>query len=298
MSTQIASAVIGSKETVENTERAKRAGLFILFLACGLAIFVFGTSFFEIFPTNKNLAYNVLTTTVFLVAAVWLKRDERWNQYWRIAFAFFIASFAITVTLLIGGWSSKVLDWFNLTDTTSQGIAIAKVYETAMIVIPIIVLTKLSGADLGSIYLKRGNLKWGLSIGALVWFNFAASALLFFATRYTGIDKLGAAILWGVVFSFANGFMEELWLRGIFLKRFEPLLGLGGTVLLTSIVFSLMHGGAVYLTPIAIPFMVANTLTLGLACGYLMMKTDSIWGATLIHAAADLFLFIAMLASV
>jgi len=27
------------------------------------------------------------------------------------------------------------------------------------------------------------------------------------------------------------------------------------------------------------------------------MKTDSIWGATLIHAAADLFLFIAMLAN-
>jgi membrane protease YdiL (CAAX protease family) len=130
-----------------------------------------------------------------------------------------------------------------------------------------------------------------------VWFNFAASALLFFATRFTSIDTLGAALLWGLVFSCANGFMEELWLRGIFLKRFEPVLGVGGSVLLTSIVFSLMHGGATYLTPVAIPFMVANTLTLGLACGYLMMKTDSIWGAVLIHAAADLFLFVAMLAS-
>jgi len=68
--------------------------------------------------------------------------------------------------------------------------------------------------------------------------------------------------------------------------------------LVTSIVFSLMHVGAVYLTPAAIPFMLANTLTLGLACGYLMMKTDSIWGSTMIHAAADFFLFIAMLASV
>jgi len=40
-----------------------------------------------------------------------------------------------------------------------------------------------------------------------------------------------------------------------------------------------------------------NTLSLGLACGYLMMKTDSIWGAVLIHAASDLFLFIAVLAT-
>jgi len=44
--------------------------------------------------------------------------------------------------------------------------------------------------------------------------------------------------------------------------------------------------------------MVANTLTMGLACGYLMMKSDSIWGATLIYAASELFLLIAMLASV
>ena len=130
-----------------------------------------------------------------------------------------------------------------------------------------------------------------------MWFNFAASAFLFYATRYTSVDKLVAALVWGIVFSCANGFMEELWLRGIFLKRFEPVLGVGGSILVTSIVFALMHGGTSYLMPIAIPFYVANTLTLGLACGYLTMKTDSIWGATLIHAAADLFLFIAMLAN-
>ncbi len=80
------------------------------------------------------------------------------------------------------------------------------------------------------------------------------------------------------------------------LSEIEPVLGIGGSILVTSIIFALMHGGTSYLVPIAIPFYVANTLTLGLACGYLTMKTDSIWGATLIHAAADLFLFIAVLA--
>jgi membrane protease YdiL (CAAX protease family) len=290
--------MIGRKGTVEKTGRVQRLVLFVLFLVCGVAIFVFGLNYSAIFPTNKNFGYSAVLSAVFLVAAVWLKHNERLNKYWQVAFAFFIASFVFPVTLLFGGWSGAVLGWFNLTTSTSQGIAIAKLYEMVMIVVPIMVLTKLSGTDLGSMYLKRGNLKWGLSIGALVLFNFTASALLFFATRYTSMDTLGAAILWGLVFSFANGFMEELWLRGIFLKKFEPILGLGGAILLTSIVFSLMHAGVVYLTPGAIPFMLANTLTMGLACGYLMMKTDSIWGSTLIHAASDLFLFIAMLASV
>jgi membrane protease YdiL (CAAX protease family) len=40
-----------------------------------------------------------------------------------------------------------------------------------------------------------------------------------------------------------------------------------------------------------------NTLALGLACGYLMMKSDSIWSPVIIHAASDFFLFIAVLAN-
>ena len=296
MSIQVTSTIL-RKETVEHIGWAQRLGLFFLFLMCGVAVFVFGSNYYEIFPTNRNIYYNAVLSAVFLIASLWLKRNERLTKYWQIPFAFFIASFVILFTLLFD-LSGSVLGWFNLTTSTSQGIAIAKLFDMVMIVVLIIVLTKLSGADLGSIYLKRGNLKWGLSIGAIVLFNFASSAILFFATRYTSIDKLIVAILWGVVFSFANSFMEELWLRGIFLKRFEPLLGISGAVLVTSIVFSLMHVGAVYLTPAAIPFMLANTLTLGLACGYLMMKTDSIWGSTMIHAAADFFLFIAMLASV
>lgn len=296
MSIQVTSTIL-RKETVEHIGWAQRLGLFFLFLMCGVAVFVFGSNYYEIFPTNRNIYYNAVLSAVFLIVSLWLKRNERLTKYWQIPFAFFIASFVILFTLLFD-LSGAVLGWFNLTTSTSQGIAIAKLFDMVMIVVLIIVLTKLSGADLGSIYLKRGNLKWGLSIGAIVLFNFASSAILFFATRYTSIDKLIVAILWGVVFSFANSFMEELWLRGIFLKRFEPLLGISGAVLVTSIVFSLMHVGAVYLTPAAIPFMLANTLTLGLACGYLMMKTDSIWGSTMIHAAADFFLFIAMLASV
>jgi membrane protease YdiL (CAAX protease family) len=71
-----------------------------------------------------------------------------------------------------------------------------------------------------------------------------------------------------------------------------------GSVLLTSITFAAMHFISVaYLPSATIPIFVINTLTMGLACGILMIKTDSIWGAYLLHAAADLFLFIATLAA-
>ncbi len=296
MSSQMASSLVAGKPA-EQSKLALRAGLFVLFLICGLAIFVFGSGYYTVFPTNHNVVYLASLSALFLAAAVLLKRSERLEKYWQVAFAFFAACCALLFSTFMARFTDRILGAFALTTSTSQGIAIAKSYEMLMIVVPIIVLTKLSGADLGSIYLQRGHLKWSLGIGTLVLFNFATSALLFFASRYTDMDKLGAAVLWGLVFSFANSFMEELWLRGLFLKRFASLLGIGGSVLLTSIVFSLMHVGVVYLSPAAIPFLLAYALTMGLACGYLMMKTDNIWGATLIHAAADLFAFIAMLAN-
>jgi membrane protease YdiL (CAAX protease family) len=115
--------------------------------------------------------------------------------------------------------------------------------------------------------------------------------------RFTSVDTLVAAVIWGLVFSFVNSFMEELWLRGIFLKRFAPLLGVNASIWVTSITFAIMHGFAFYFEPFALAFFTINTLALGLACGYLMMKSDNIWGAVIIHAASDFFLFVAVLAN-
>jgi membrane protease YdiL (CAAX protease family) len=287
----------GTLEAGEQPTWAQRVVLFGAFLVCGLAIFLFGSNYFEIFPTNRNLAYNLVVSGLFLAAALGFKRSDRLEKYWRVAFAFFTGSVAFPITLLLTGWGPRLLSRLNLySPGTSQVQALLKVYEVVLVVVPVLVLVRLSGADLGSIYIQRGRFRWNLGIGGLVFVNLTASALLFFATRFSTLASLGAAVTWGLVFSLANGFMEELWLRGIFLRRFEALLGSWGAILLTSLLFATLHGGAMYLTPVAIPFILVNTFTLGLACGYLMVKTGSIWGAVLLHAASDLFLFIAMLA--
>jgi membrane protease YdiL (CAAX protease family) len=266
-------------------------------MVCEALIFIFGSHYFDVFPTNGNLAYNLIVSAVFLIASLWFKYDRRWNKYWQIGFAFFIASVAYPFSALFDSWIRATLRWFAMTKDTSQGLAIGKICETLLKTIPILVLVKLSGADFGSIYLKRGKILLGVGIGLLVFFFLTPAAFMFAAQRFTSVDTLVAAVVWGLVFSFANGFMEELWLRGLFLKHFKPVLGIHGSVWLTSITFALMHAFAYYFMPAALPFFVVNTLALGLGCGYLMVKSDSIWGATLIHAASDFYLFIAVLAN-
>ena len=297
MNAQLASSDLRKEETIQ-TNWLQRAGLFILFLLCEAMIFILGSHYFGVFPKNKNLTFNLGISAIFLAIALWLRYDKRWNKYWQVAFAFFIASLATPISALTGNWSQTVLNWFAATIDTSKGLAIEKICEMLIKTLPIIALVKLSGADMGSIFLKRGNLRLSLGIGALMFFFLAPSSFMFAAQRFTSMDTLIAAVMWGLVFSFANGFMEELWLRGLFLKRFEPWLGMHGSVWVTSVIFALMHGMAFYFMPTVLPFFVVNTLALGLGCGYLIMKTDSIWGATLIHAASDFFLFVAVLANV
>lgn len=62
-----------------------------------------------------------------------------------------------------------MLNWFSLTTDTSQGLAIEKICEMLLKTAPILVLVKLSAADMGAIFLERGNLKLGLGIGTLVF---------------------------------------------------------------------------------------------------------------------------------
>ena len=296
MTAQIASKNLFGKDTTHTTW-LQRIGLFILFLLCEAAIFVFGSYYFDVFPTNKNLIFNLAVSAVFLIATLWFRYDKRLNKHWQIPFVLFAASVAYPLTAIFDGWIRAMLSWFAVTTDTSKGQAIEKVCEMLLKTVPILVLVKLSGADFGSVYLKRGNLKLGMGIGWLVFFFLATASFMFAAQRFTSVDTLVAAVIWGLVFSFVNSFMEELWLRGIFLKRFAPRIGSNGAVWVTSIIFASMHSFIFYFDPFALAFFLVNALALGLGCGYLMMKSDNLWGAVVIHAASDFFLFVAVLAN-
>lgn len=296
MNAQLASSDLLKGSTVQ-TNWLQRLGLFILFLICEAAIFIFGSYYLDVFPTNKNLTFNLAVSAVFLIAALWFRYDKRLKKHWQTAFAFFIASVAYPFTAIFDGWIRATLSWFAVTTDTSKGIAIEKVCEMLLKTIPILVLVKLSGADMGSVFIKRGNLKMSLGVGALVFFFLGTATFMFAVERFTSVDMLVAAVIWGLVFSFVNGFMEELWLRGIFLKRFATMIGINGAVWVTSLIFASMHSFVLYFDPFALAFFFVNTLALGLGCGYLMMKSDNLWGAVVIHAASDFFLFVAVLAN-
>jgi membrane protease YdiL (CAAX protease family) len=270
-----------------------RLGLFLLFLIFGLLLFFIFSHFRPVFSKNVDIPARIALVLALLASSLLLRRSERLNRYWPILFAFFTASLAQALDYYLSGWSLSML---GLDATSPAGIAVDKLESTFLIVVPIIVLTKLSGNSMSSIYLQKGNLKQGLIIGLTVFVVVAAVSIPWAKWQYqTGDLSLHRIIPWTpwiLLFVLANAFNEELLFRGLFLKKLEPLLGAFPANLCMAIPFVALHFGVDYSQNIFL--LMALLLPLGLALGYVMQRTSSIIASLLIHASLDIAVVLAL----
>ena len=261
--------------------------VFLLFLICGVSLpslsglLVFP---FSIVPTEVILAYVIILSFVFLLSSIFVRSRKYLKDYWQVFFAFFIASLAIFFDFLI-----------NIPSATMNGLVLDMLVSTSIIVSIIILLNRISGNTLSSIFLKKGNIKVGMIVGLTGFFIFALTSLpaaeYLFQGENLHLDKVIAWLPWIIPIVLLNGVREELMYRGLFLQKFETKLGSKTSNLLQAIIFSLSHSVA-GVGPNAythfIWVLVVFTFSLGLAWGYIMQRTDSIFGSILFHAGTDI----------
>jgi membrane protease YdiL (CAAX protease family) len=217
---------------------ARRAGLFTLFLICGLLVFVFGLDYHTRFWTNGSGAFKVGVSALFLVATLGLRRNERGQAYWPMAFAFLAASLANITTWYL---AAPLQHWlWNLTGVAAEtppGLMLSKLVDVVLRLAPIFAALWLVRDGLGSVYVRRGQLKWSLTLGGLALVNLLATSIAVAASRNSNLSVVLASLPWWFAFSSLNAFMEEIWYRGLFLKRLEPAVGATGVIWLTTLVF-------------------------------------------------------------
>ena len=285
------------EEGSSRSERPGRVTLFVLFLLSGLLIHLLGGNYVPILPTNKSTLYKASLPVVFLVVTLLLYGKERWAQYWEVAFALFVGSSANLLNWWLGPW----LAFLYLPGEPFQQLALDKVSQAIPIVLTIVLLTRILGFGTGSIYLQKGNLKRALVFGSISFAVFAGVSAMGLGQQAEasgmGVKRVISSIPWILAFVLANGFMEELWFRGLYLRKLEPLLGPMASLAVTSLLFGALHVGATYVSGIEALFFPALTALLGFVGGYAIQKTDSLWGAVLFHAGYDLVVIIPIAAS-
>ena len=270
------------------TSRGERLLFILLFLLSASLIYYFfvpwGTG--QVLAKITDYLAKIFVGVLLLFLTFLARRSKRFQQYWRVIFALFVLLLTISLTKVFGIYVIKEL---GILDTTPAGWAFQKLNEAFIAVSVIIACTLKSGDRLGSIYIQKGNLKLGLLIGITTFVLAAAGsfpmATLFNAQNLT-IHRVIPWIPWVLLFVLSNAFMEELLFRGLFFKKLEPFVGKFLSNLMVAMVFTLLHGLSTYSVDQMLFLFIL--FPLALMWGYIMQKTDSIWGSVLFHAGMDI----------
>lgn len=277
---------------VRKSDTGFRLALFAIFFVCGILIFPLAANYYSVFPADSSTVYKAALPLLFLGASLLPRRNERLHNYRRITYAFFVASAANLLVWLWGTWL------FRLVDAPANPLAelvVNKLSEATVIVVAILALTRLAGWNLSDLYIRRGNLRLGLLLGL----GFSIPVVAMFVAMdglSLGWEIVLPALPAALLYSLVNGFMEELWFRGLFLREYKKLLGGGAAILLTALPFTIMHFGMTYASGAERMQLLAGILYLGLATAYIVLKTESLWGSVLLHAVADVVLLLGFFA--
>ena len=264
----------------------KKAGVFVTLFIVGMLVFFVG-GYWSGIPHWFRTLTKIALPCVLLVATVVCSRNESLHQWRPVSLAFFAASFAF----LVAWWvSSPLMTLSGFTTNSVPGIALMKLLDAIPIVAAVILVVRLGGVKPADLYLRTGKLKAWLVIGLVSFAAFAALFLLQARDQNIPADRLLAYAPWILLFVFANAFMEELHFRGLLLKPFEQLLGRHPANVCIALFFTLAHAPVQYAPNIAV--FLAILLVLALTWGYLIQKTESLWGSVLFHAGADLTIMV------
>ena len=119
--------------------------LFVTFLIFGLSLpalsglLVFP---FSLIPNSLWQIYPIILSIFFLTLTILFYKNKNYKKYWQIMLAFFIASFALNLQAISG--------YLGFQTTTMNGLVLAMLSSTALVVASIIVLTRISGGSLRS----------------------------------------------------------------------------------------------------------------------------------------------------
>ena len=287
-------------------ESSSLAARFALIVFCLVAGFTYRLIVGLFPPTVIQMGVLLVLALFFLGITVLARRQQGLSKYWEIPFAFFV----FTIAGITGDQGGFIQQTFvrnvlheipsvkNPLGSTVIGIVLAQIVSTASLVIPIIILTKISRSDLKSIFIAKPMNWWTLAVGIigfLVYYRFTASghAQRFFPNNGVTPSQFLGLTPALIVLVLCNGLREELWFRGLFLNKYGRFLSPLSSNILAAIIFASFHVQVQY-TPALLPFL-AIAFVLGLVFGYLMQKSGSILASTILHAGSDIPIFLVYL---
>ena len=280
----------------------------ILVVFCLAAALAYRTSVSVLPAGLVEDAFVLLLSVVLLALALAARRTASLSRYWEIPFAFFVFSLAGffgdgAISPLQHAFVNNVLrektSSNNPLASSVTGMVLAQIVGTLLLVAPIVILTKVSGRDLRTIFIARPKGWLGLALGvlcfAVIYFLAARGRTeSFFPTNgEVSISRFLSFTPALVVLVILNGFREEMWFRALFLSKYGAFLGPLTSNVLAAVIFTSFHVQVQYSASLLV--FLGYTLINGLVLGWLMQRTNSFLPSAIFHAGTDIPIFLVYL---
>jgi len=254
--------------------------ILIIMLAVSMTLFI---------PIQNSIKLMIRIVFIVIFLILWvLLNKKNLTAAQNLAFALLILNIAF---LIVSFFPSS---FWNLQMESSRGFALSKLSDSIIISLVIILSFIIGGYKLKSIFITKGRLITGIIIGVLFFIVFGYLAINNPQQRME-TDFIRKHYIWILIFVFANGFMEELIFRGLFLKKLNRYMKPVWSIILTSICFAAPHLAVNYAPDVLLFFGIV--FVLGIITGFAMHYTKSIIAPMLIHAGADLLIIIPIFVS-
>ncbi len=265
--------------------------LALAFCATGALVMIVFSPLRPLLEWRPDYLGRIALIVLLSIAAGLVRKSTRFNQYLPVLVGLLILVVAVSLDWILARY---LMDSLGFDGATPVSFALMKLNEGIVVVCTVVLLTRLTGGSLGSIYLQKGNLKRGLIIGFITFAVCIAGSIPMSGLMFKSGDLSWTRILswtpWLLISVLANAAQEELLFRGLFLRKLQPFLGKFLSNLLIVFVFTLLHKGVAYSSSQYI--FLAILFPLGLVWGYIMQKTDGVWGSILFHAGTDIPIFL------
>ena len=273
------------------TRPVSRAALFVLLLVGGQLIFVFGSPYFTVFPTNDNALFSAALVAAFGLLALAFRQRPSLAHYAPPVYALFVAA-AANLALVIGP-----LNRFLSATEPYRQMTQDKVVQFLTVVPVLVLLSWLARRDLGWIYVQRGRPRRWLPFGLVSLAVCAGVMTWMVLSSGMSVNDLLAAAPWIMTFVVANAIMEELWFRGVFLRPYEAGVGWAGAVVVTALTFGVSHMNVTYFESAVGLVFGLGVIGLGLVLAWAIRWGDSLWGSVLFHMGMDLLIILPIIQS-
>lgn len=273
------------------TRPVSRAALFVLLLVGGQLIFVFGSPYFNVFPTNNNVLFSAGLVAAFGLLALLFRQRPSIAHFAAPTYALFVAA-AANLALVVGP--------FNRMTTATEPfprLGQDKFVQFLTVVPVLVLLSLLSRRELGWIYVQRGLARRWVLFGSI---SLAVCAVVMVAMLlWAGMSPaaLVAAAPWILTFVTANAIMEELWFRGVFLRSYEASIGWTGAMVVTALAYGTSHMNATYFESVVGLLFGLGVIGLGLVMAWAMRWANSLWGSVLFHMGMDMLIILPVVQS-